>query len=498
MSKNKSNPRSTKSPKFSISTTMDVPAEDMSGESSVKSESDDCLSELGKMDQLNINDKSKFDGIVIEEDILSTVGSFKAIVAPGKKRPLLDKKAHDELVEIKYVVASGMKEHITLFRVQDKKALPPMEIKEHTVPGPQWTPPSSVGFVMGALSKGHRVWLSTEPSSDGDGFASKEGDPAIYARETMTAIILGWLARDSKKSETYGKTDRGPTRVLTPPSSPKGFDIADMKSIMDVKSGWNDLPMTMDQLLERTTPISQRVQQYLDDDTANSINPLLLKLAENKNIFPLIEDGTLCFLEMTDVGVEALRKMLTNKGILKRLKNGDLTFKKLIEAYNFVEEHADEDIELSEIVNYAIYNQDLYHCFLTDEYSLINTLGVNEFIRDFKDAQARIEQMSDDDPSKIDSDPYELVNAEVEKDGAYDYLDESEDEVEGYDHGNTEELLYPEDSIEDSQTKISEDSTNSHLLANVTLKSLLTSYLKLYPDNSKLGGLPSYQDNDDE
>ena len=101
--------------------------------------------------------QGSFDKIKITEDTLSTVDSFKAIVAPGKKRPTLDKESHKALVQKKYESAKAMDDHITLFRVKDKKDLPPKEIKEHTVSGPEWTPPSSVGFVMGAQSKGHRV-----------------------------------------------------------------------------------------------------------------------------------------------------------------------------------------------------------------------------------------------------------------------------------------------------------------------------------------------------
>ena len=43
-----------------------------------------------------------FNNIQITEDSLSTVDSFKAIVAPGKKRPTIDKEAHKVLVQKKY------------------------------------------------------------------------------------------------------------------------------------------------------------------------------------------------------------------------------------------------------------------------------------------------------------------------------------------------------------------------------------------------------------
>lgn len=42
--------------------------------------------------------QGSFDKIKVTEGILSTVDSFKAIVALGKKRPTLDKESHKALV----------------------------------------------------------------------------------------------------------------------------------------------------------------------------------------------------------------------------------------------------------------------------------------------------------------------------------------------------------------------------------------------------------------
>ncbi len=389
----------------------------------------------------------KPESIVIAQEMLSNVASFKAIVAPGKPKPLLDKNAHEKLVKSKFEVAREMEGHITLFRVADKKTLPPKEIKEHTVPGPQWTPPSSVGFVLGGVSQGHRIWLATEPSGDEDGFTSESGGPAIYAREVIAALCAGYLSREHKKGEVYGKTDRTPTRVLTPPSSPKDVDSVSVSSIMDVNKGWCGLPMSLDQLLESTNTISCRVQKYLD---GYEVDPLLLNLGENKNIFPLIEDGTLWILEMTDMAAEELHELLLNKTVLSLLKGGQWDFKKLVELYNFMQEYSD-DVSLPDMLNYFIKNIDLYNHLIIDDYNLIDILGINEFIRRFRDKQARIEKIPDDDPGKMDYNPYESLISEVEKEGGYDYSIGSEDDEVGvyYDDDLIEEALIPaEGSIE--------------------------------------------------
>jgi hypothetical protein len=78
-----------------------------------------------------------FNNIQITPDSLTTVTSFKAIVAPGKKRPTLDIEAHKALIQKKYDAAREMDDHITIFRVKEKQSLPPKEKNNHTVQGPE-------------------------------------------------------------------------------------------------------------------------------------------------------------------------------------------------------------------------------------------------------------------------------------------------------------------------------------------------------------------------
>lgn len=132
-----------------------------------------------------------FNNIKITDDILSNVSAFKAIVARGNKRLTLDKEAHKILVNKKYDSAREIAGHITIFRVKDKKDLPPIEQKNHTVQGPIWTPPSSVGFVMGAQSKGLRIWSATNPTNDEDGLLGDNGEPSILARELIAVLASG-------------------------------------------------------------------------------------------------------------------------------------------------------------------------------------------------------------------------------------------------------------------------------------------------------------------
>ena len=109
----------------------------------------------------------------------------------------------------KYDNAKKTDDHITIFRVKDKNGLPPKEKNDHTVKGPEWTPPSSVGFVMGAQSEGLRIWLATKPTGDQDGLLGKKGEPSILARESMSALKSGWMAREPQKHEKYGSTQEG-------------------------------------------------------------------------------------------------------------------------------------------------------------------------------------------------------------------------------------------------------------------------------------------------
>jgi hypothetical protein len=192
-----------------------------------------------------ISPEAKFQFIKVTDGMLSKVGKFNATTARRKKRPLLEREAHIKLIHEKNIAARAMKGHITLFRVLDKPK-GTKEREEHIVPGPDWTPPSSVGFVMGGLSVGHRVYLATEPTEDG--LKGAKGVPSIYAREIMTTIMYGWRPRRPKSGERYGRTGSWPKVVLTPPSSPIRVGEDDMAKIFDVNTTWEDLPMDLSEL----------------------------------------------------------------------------------------------------------------------------------------------------------------------------------------------------------------------------------------------------------
>jgi len=189
-----------------------------------------------------------FSKITTTPEMLAKVRQFKAIVGPGSTGPELSEKEHQDLVKEKYKIGRDTKEHITVFRVKDKEGLPKKEKDEHTVPGPNWTPPSSLGYVLGAISQGSSVWLATEPKNANliSGKGKNSLGPSIYARETSAALHYGWTPREPKSTEKFGKTERGPVVVLTPPSSPKAVRPETIANLMDVEKGWKGLGNGMD------------------------------------------------------------------------------------------------------------------------------------------------------------------------------------------------------------------------------------------------------------
>ena len=392
-----------------------------------------------------------------------------------------------------------MDDHITLFRVKDKKDLPPKEIKEHTVPGPEWTPPSSVGFVMGAQSKGHRIRLATEPTNDQDGLLGKNGEPSIYAREITTVVKHGWTPRVPKPDETYGCTKRLPKVVFSPPSSPKHVLVEELQQIMDVNTGWNDLSLSPVNLMRLSTPISIRFRDFLKTSKLNrtDFDDSLLKIVVNARILPLIEDGSLSLIEMSEVSYDVTEELLQDEEVIILLSEGTLGFNELVgiyseyiedsdnalgefsfnKLYSLITSNQDEfakwlfelglgiddiirlynddydmfcafandnaisffqeygaDIDIENMVEIYHDNPELFYALINDEEDVLGDLGVEEFIERYKQAQHEISQIPKDDPYSGAHDAYDFVRTWVIGENCPDeFLGHSSSDDESYD-----------------------------------------------------------------
>ncbi len=365
-------------------------------------------------------DSNKFHNIKLTEDTFSKVDNFKAIVAPGKVRPTLNKNDHIDLVHTKYNHANQLNDHITLFRVQDKKGLPPKEIKNHTVPGPTWTPPSFVGFVMGALSKGYRIWSATELKDDSEGLLGKNDEVSILARESMSALMFGWIFREPQAHEKFGNTNRQPHVVLTPPTSPREFlSLKEgLTNILDVNAQWNHLPMSLDKLTKLSTPISKQLSDFLKEtrlpreDFHNSLLTMLMK-------------NELSLTELTDAPVNSVRALLLNQEVVLLLSDRKLQFGKLLAIY-------DEYID----------NGD-------------SAIGIEDCIDKYEDAQREVANMPEDSPYSGTYDAYDLLKPRVYEDGC-------PDEVLRRDSASDDgcETVYSEDYRNESNDEDSTESLN--------------------------------------
>lgn len=323
--------------------------------------------------------KDKFNNIKITTGHLQKVGGFRGIVAPGRTRPTLSKEEHEALVQTKYDSAGAMEDHITLFRVKDKKGLPPKEQNNHTVPGPVWTLPSSVGFVIGAQSKGHRIWSATEVTDDNDCLLGDRGEPAILARESMAAVIGGWMAREPQQNEKYGKTDRRPYVVFTPPASPRDTSAEDLKNIMDVKANWENLPMSLNQLIWLSTPISKGLTDFFK------------RIGLSREDF---DDSLITRIDEHDIA-------LTDLDCYDML----LAFT-TDEALSFFKEYG-EDIDVVRIAEIYRDNPDLFYALINDEDKLLHDIGVEYFITKYQNAQYIT---PDDDPYYSE---YDMIRRQI-------------------------------------------------------------------------------------
>ncbi len=302
------------------------------------------------------DNKDKFKKIKLTDEILSTVDSFKAIVARGQKGHVLSEEDHKALVHKKYNDARKIDYHITLFRVKDKKKLPPKEKDHHTVQGPQWTPPSSVGFVMGAQSKGLRIWSATSPTEDD--LVDEQGRPSILARESMTTIKHGWLARKPHAHEKFGNTDRAPVVVFTPPLSPIEVEVKELRSIMNVKAGWLALPLQLNKLIRLSTPIPKALSDILKKSklTRDQVDDDLLKfVVKSKEVLKLVKEDNLSIaalnLALNVVSIDIVEELLEDQEVIELLSDGEAQFDELLEIYSsYIEE---DDFQMTYIGEFS-------------------------------------------------------------------------------------------------------------------------------------------------
>ena len=353
----------------------------------------------------------KFKQIKIEDEILSEVGLFKAITAQGKKRPTLDSAAHKALVQKKYNDAKAMDDHITLFRVQDKPGLGKKEKDNHTVQGPNWTPPSSVGFVMGAQSEGHRVWSATKPTNDANGLLGNDGEPAIFARESMAALGAGWMARETQPHEQYGRTGRAPVAVFTPPSSPRPMSQEQLQNIMDVNAGWDDLPISLNKLAKLSTPISKKLTDDLKKSrlTREDVGEELINFVQNtKGVSQLVEKSKLSFAELHNTPINVVKELLQQEGVIKLLLDSNVQFSQLMELYR---QYIDEEIEDSFLEFYNSSNEDS-----SDDSESSASSG---------DAEETDSEDEDDDVDDLAQDVKKKLDFNPEGEGVLDHDDSS-------------------------------------------------------------------------
>lgn len=302
------------------------------------------------------------------DSALGKVSAFKAVTARGKQRPLLSKQGHIKLIKEKATDATNMNEHITLFRVQDKRGLPQREKEHHTVSGPNWTPCASAGFVIGASTVDHRIYLATETSLSARGLLGKKGEPSIYAREISTAFSLGYSSRNPKPHEKYEKSQKAPRIVLSPPPSPGPFPKDDLETIFDVKAGWNDLPIQPAMIQRLTIPKEDRFKKHLEDEgfEMDDLEESLIEIALDKKIFPLIEKGILELSEMMDMDEETLKEILENKEVYMVISSEEIEFANVLEMYSEYGDYSIEEVDIQDLYALSIRHEKALKAMLDD------------------------------------------------------------------------------------------------------------------------------------
>ncbi len=501
-----------------------------------------------------------FKKITIPLRSLSEIGDFKAVTARGKPRPNLNKEDHKNLVENKFSDGESISNHITIFRVSDKKKLTQNEIKNHTVQGPEWTPQSSLAFVMGAQSKGLRTWSATKPTQDHNGLLGKNGGPSIFARESISVINSGWMAREPKEDEKYGtRTKKAPVSVFTPPSSPRNISIEELKSLMNVEAGWDKMPISLGDLERLSTPIPSTITDCLKKNklTREDLSDELLTILVNtEGVLNLLNNNILSFAELNKASFDVVRELLKEEEIIILLSDGTVRFDKLVsiyseyidccdsslgefrfhELYDLISGHETEfsklfhNLELSvndiiELYNKSDemfcdfagddfisffqkcnkYNDDidivgsmveiyrnnskLLWDLIQDEKNMLDDISIEEFIRQYEEAQGKISQIHEDNSYYDLEGIYNYVYSKYLEDCCSDEFlsnDSSSDE-ESYDNYNDDyedqENSYTDaDSVSDLEdnfdkfdlsSEYSEDDENAGMLG-------LSEYLKMF------------------
>lgn len=427
----------------------------------------------------------------LNPEALASVGEFKAITAQGKKKPLLNQQEHIALVLKKFDDGESKTDHLTLFRVTDKKALAGKEIAEHTVQGPNWTPPSSVGFVLGGMSSQLRLWLASPLTDDSDGIRQEDDTPAIYAREMMSPVLAGYTPRPPKLTEKYGKTQRKPELVLTPPSSPRYKEVSSeqIQKIMNVENSWGELPLSEAYLtsLPKLSVIdlkkrgldlnnfSQKLLEELDMEDIEDYDEELVNIVFTPEILLIIKGENLDleaikgiyseFIQYGDEKIDADLFLELHSLLIKYdsefrglFTEQGMSIEKIISLYNdepelfkalasgTLEEYEDV-IDGEELSGIYHQNPELFYSIMNDPEGTVKDMGLEEFIESFEQAQKEIRQL-DPDNSDLEN-PYDIVTSKNINEHCPDEFlfkgSSSEEEDSDWGVSCSEGLIYPKE-----------------------------------------------------
>lgn len=195
------------------------------------------------------------------------------------------------------------------------------------------------------------------------------------------------MARETQSCEKYGiRTAKQPKVVFTPPLSPKYTLGKDLKSIMDVNAGWNNFPMTLNNLIRLSTPIPKELTDLLKNSrlTRQDLGDALLAIIVNtKGVLQLIKNGRLLLSELSEVSINSVDELLKEEDIIILLSDGTLQLNQLMEIHS----------EYLEDGNNALgeFSFKKFYSLITDDCSefrkLFNDLGlsINEIIKLFHD-----------------------------------------------------------------------------------------------------------------
>jgi hypothetical protein len=385
----------------------------------------------------------------LNDEDLASVGKFKAITTQGKVKPVLNKQEHKELVQTKFEDGKSKDDHLTLFRATEKKTLPPKEIAEHTVQGPNWTPPSSVGFVLGGVSVDNRFWLASPTTYDADGIRQQGGKPAIYAREIMSPVLAGYTPRLPKPIEKYGETDRKPEIVLTPPSSPRRKEISSeqIQKIMNVEYNWAGLPLNKAYLTslpklapldlkKRNVDLNDFTPKLLEEIDIKSYDKELVDIVFTPKVLRLIKRGKLDLETIKDVYCKFIQnddEKISAKLLCDLLTKyyskpeelfpqQEMSIRKIIEIFSkapelfkalascILSEH--KDVDCSELIKIYCQNPKLFCSIMNDSKETIKQLDLGQFVERLKQAQSENEcsELAPDDSQNL----YDILHSIIE------------------------------------------------------------------------------------